>query len=285
MPEGPEVARIAEVIAKGIGKTFVKAEIIENVPGVLHKFTKQGVPGIERLKEPWVFITAASVGKLIMASITTAEEYGQQSRYPGGADTLLCRLGMSGTWAWNKQDHKHARLNLVTENGENLTFLDQRCFGTIEIVSSGQALKEGWAIGHNLLHEPVADQLWMHYKTRMAGKTLGPALLEQDHFSGIGNIYKSEILYRTGIRPDVQIHDLTDDQWRSINHMAHIVLQEAYQAGGSSIREYTADGKEGSYQLQLLAYGQKQCPQGHPITKLKQKQRTTYWCQQCQVLP
>lgn len=282
MPEGPEVARIAEVINKAAGKIFVKAEIIENTPGVIHKFTKQGMPGLNILQNnPWKLISATAIGKVIQ--VTIIGNYNSHLYHE--SFHLLCRLGMSGTWAWDAKDHKHARFNLVTDTGEDLTFLDQRCFGTIEIVDLFTSQERFFVVGHNLLESPMPSVQWKRYKTLMGGKILGPALLEQDKFSGIGNIYKSEILYRTGIKPDIHINDLTDEQWENINQMAHIVLKEAYDAGGSSIREYSADGKEGSYQLQLQAYGRKQCPKGHPITKLKQKSRTTYWCQQCQVLP
>ena len=64
------------------------------------------------------------------------------------------------------------------------------------------------------------------------------------------------------------------------------VLQQALQAGGSSLRNYSnADGQSGHFQLQTQVYDRAGEPCrvcGRPIRLLRQAQRSSYYCAQCQ---
>lgn len=102
------------------------------------------------------------------------------------------------------------------------------------------------------------------------------ALLNQDIFSGSGNIIKNEVLFRIKLHPESRIGALPP---RKLNEM----IKEA--------RQYSFDflhWKE-NYELKKhwLAHNQKTCPRDHiPFIKqyLGKTNRRTFYCEKCQKL-
>ena len=183
----------------------------------------------------------------------------------------------------NQADHYHARLNLVCE-GLNLTFVDQRSFGSFKIVDRKGLKKKLKTIGHDLTKSPMPYIQWQSLRNnpKIKNKPLGELLMSQKWFSGIGNIYKAEILYRAKIGPGVTPENLKDFEWAEINVFAHKILKNALAAGGSSVYTYNSNGKLGKFQRSLKVYKKKECPKGHPISSILQNKRTTWYCASCQ---
>ena len=287
MPEGPEVRRIGNVVAEAIGGLI---ETLHPVDNPKYKFARDGIPGIELLeaKSEWAITDVKVKGKLIRIDLSSA----------GDQISILNTLGMSGNWLWDTHDHKHARVHILflytvqRENpqtplppgtiGRILTFVDQRSFGTIRVVSRADGEKAFNKIGWDLLQEPMEEKDWQKLQTKLGSKKLGVALMEQKHFSGIGNIYKAEILYRLKFHPEILIKDLSEDNWMKINRTAHAILRRSYKLGGSSIRNYNYGVRQGTYQHILKIYNKKQCPKGHNTEKLRQNKRSTWYCPTCQ---
>jgi len=276
MPEGPECRVVANAVQKGIGTRFEAAEIIENVSGTMHRYSREPIAHWHKLQQPWVLKAVRTKGKLIIFEIEICADQEQL--------WILSTLGMSGDWRWNSAGHKHCRIAFIRVRGD-LSFVDTRCFGTIRIVTPQQGKQIESKIGWDLLRAPCAKKRWDSFKETLADKPIGEALLSQNHFSGIGNIYKAEILYALKIDPTTKVSELTDDEWRNINVTAHEILQKAYKLNGSSIVDFTADGVEGSAQTILKIYGKEQCPKGHQTNTIKQgkgaSSRTTWWCPAC----
>lgn len=277
MPEGPEVRCVTRAIEGAIGFTTNKLEIIEK-PGFQHRYVRKGITGHDLFKaEPeWRITNLYSKGKLIRFNFQT----------PNG-DKRLCALntlGMSGTWQRNSKDHKHSRLNLEFTNGENLTFIDQRSFGTFKFTTPKKADSRLKKIGWDLLDAPMPDKDWLLLKERISvrNRELGELLMEQRLFSGIGNIYKAEILYQCKIKPCSLPSNLTNEKWLEINHVAHEILYRAYEKRGSSVQTYKANNQKGSFQKELKIYRKKQCSLGHLTTRIVQNKRTTWYCETCQ---
>jgi DNA-formamidopyrimidine glycosylase len=276
VPEGPECAVVADVIRRGVGKSFVKAEVVENVAGKLHRYSKEPIPYWNRLQQPWVLAAVETHGKLIELQIKTSEQvlYG------------FSTLGMSGSWGWGFREHKHTRLNLVTQDDQNLSFVDMRCYGTFRLSPEIHAEKIRSKIGWDLLKAPAPDKMWAEFQflRRLQYKPIALALLEQNTFSGIGNIYRAEVLYRLGIDPHTEIGALDTEVWASVNTETHQILKVAYKKGGSSVDTFEADGKEGTAHFDHKIYGKAMCPKGHPVSRTVMKKRTMHWCKFCQKL-
>lgn len=100
------------------------------------------------------------------------------------------------------------------------------------------------------------------------------ALLDQQIFSGVGNIIKNEVLYRIGVSP--------------LNTVGQLPEKKLSEMVGEA-RNYSFDflhwKKEYTLKKHWLAHTKKTCPKGHPIIKeyLGKTNRRTFYCPICQV--
>lgn len=258
MPEGPEVKRVADVLFNGIGKTYTLR--IASGP---YKFARYGVPGIDLAQSPFQLTNVRTKGKLLILDSNNFH--------------ILITLGMTGTWIRGIQSHKHARLYLDPD----FTFLDQRSFGTVRIKSPRDTERILRRIGHDMLVSEMPHGQWMALHPRT--DTAGELLLNQRLMSGVGNIYRAEILFRAKVNPYLMCYSISPAKWATINSITYQVLARAYQLGGSSIQTYHADGQPGSYHHELQIYGRKVCANGHPTLTGIMGGRKMWYCDDCQI--
>jgi len=279
MPEGPECQLVADAVKEHCEELFESAEIVENVPGKLHRYSRKPPKNFSELQnKQWILKNAYTKGKLIFFDI---EIYKTGKKWVG-----LSTLGMSGDWRFNSSGHKHARLSFIRERGD-LSLVDVRCFGTFRLVTPEEAREAKNKIGWDLLKAPMPEPAWdlLKLNKKIKDKPVGEILLNQNLFSGIGNIYKCETMYEIGINPKHTVSFLPKGTWKKINITAHQILQKAYELEGSSIVDFTANGVEGKAQTVLKIYGKKKCPRGHEVSTIKQgkgsNERTTWYCKKC----
>ena len=116
------------------------------------------------------------------------------------------------------------------------------------------------------------------------------ALLNQRLMAGLGNVYKSEVLFLCGINPFTLVGALDNAQLTAIVETGRRVLRANVAEGVAPMTTYTGfrrttrrdDPKE-----RLWVYGRGRLPCrkcGTPISVRKQgaDARLTYWCPQCQ---
>jgi len=108
-------------------------------------------------------------------------------------------------------------------------------------------------------------------------------LLNQRVVSGIGNGYKSELLFMTGIRPFAKVQDLSDEQVRRILETSRkVMLANIRNRSPARITTFSLDPSAKQY---VYGRGRKPCRRcGTPIEYAKQGKdaRGTYWCPKCQ---
>jgi formamidopyrimidine-DNA glycosylase len=261
MPEGPEVAVVADAVRKKCPITFEGAEMPDNWEAISHN--------------QFILNDVRTKGKLILLNITTQCDNRDW--------VLLITLGMSGDLRWNSSGHKHCRFSFLTQRGD-LSFIDVRCFGTLRIMTPEKAKEAEDKIGWDLLHAPMPSDKWnaLKEKKSVKKKEIGPTLLDQKLLAGVGNIYKAEGLYAAKIHPKTLIENVPLYKWQALNFHLHSILVAAYELKGTSVVDFTADGVEGQAQQLLKVYMQRNCPAGHRIKTIKQKDRTTWYCDQCQ---
>jgi endonuclease-8 len=112
---------------------------------------------------------------------------------------------------------------------------------------------------------------------------IGEAVMNQTILCGIGNIYKSEVLFLCQIDPFLQVASLTDQQLIAMISRARKLMRRNL---GGHLRQtrFTGDG------ARLWAYGRggKPCLRcGSPIQTRRQGNlgRITFWCPSCQSPP
>jgi endonuclease-8 len=112
----------------------------------------------------------------------------------------------------------------------------------------------------------------------MRGVEIGVALLDQRVAAGIGNVYKSEVLFACGIDPFAHVDELADRTRAQILSTAARLLRTNVERAGP--RSTTPTGR-------LAVYGRAglPCPRcGSRVASTRQGEqaRVTYWCPRCQ---
>lgn len=215
-------------------------------------------------------------------------------------ETLIVHLGMSGRMlvgdrllgafhqdAGAPGPHDHVLLDM--EGGTRVTFNDARRFGAMDLWPSADIG------GHRLLRaigpEPLgnafsADTLARAFRGKAA--SVKAALLDQRVVAGLGNIYVSEALARAGIHPGRAAGRIGLDRLERLVPAVRAVLEEAIEAGGSTLRDHRqADGELGYFQRRFRAYGREGQPCLTPdcagtVRRIVQGGRSSYYCPRCQ---
>ena len=120
--------------------------------------------------------------------------------------------------------------------------------------------------------------------------TIAEALLNQRAIAGLGNVYKSEVLFMCGVCPFAQVGSLTDQQLDAIVATARRVLAANVADGVAPMTTYTGYRRttaSANPRERLWVYGRARLPCrrcGTPIEMRKQggDARLTYWCAECQ---
>ena len=111
-------------------------------------------------------------------------------------------------------------------------------------------------------------------------------LLNQGVFSGVGNIYADEALFRAGIHPKRRADRLSAERASRLIAVIRDLLAEAVEFRGSSVSDYVdTEGRRGSFQDRHNVYGREGEPCrvcGSPIRRIVVAQRGTHYCVRCQ---
>jgi formamidopyrimidine-DNA glycosylase len=203
---------------------------------------------------------------------------------------LLLHLGMSGSVTFAQglpEPGKHDHFDLRTSHGI-LRLNDPRRFGAVVFAQS-----EADPVAHKLLGklgvEPLGedfDAAAFHQGLQLRSSAIKQVLLAGDVVVGVGNIYASEALFMAGIRPTTRANRLSRPRVLRLQQAIRTVLARAVEKGGSTLRDFSnAQGESGHFQLEAMVYGRagepcRQCGTG--IKSIKQGQRSTFFCPQCQ---
>ena len=111
-------------------------------------------------------------------------------------------------------------------------------------------------------------------------------LLAGDVVVGVGNIYASEALFHAGIRPTLSASRISRPRALRLHAAIREILARAVERGGSTLRDFSnIDGQSGYFQLEATVYGRAGDPCricATPIRQVRQGQRSTYFCPNCQ---
>lgn len=203
---------------------------------------------------------------------------------------LVSHLRMEGRYGVYKQGdpvEKHTHVIFHFTDGTELRYKDVRQFGTMHLFELGEDLQLAPLnkLGLEPLDETFTYDLFKQVLKKRA-TSIKPVLLNQEYIVGIGNIYVDEALFRAGIHPETKANSLTDKQLKLLYRSIIETLQEAVDAGGSSIKSYVnGQGEMGMFQHQLKIYGRKDEPCvacGTLVMKKVVGGRGTHYCPSCQ---
>ena len=116
-------------------------------------------------------------------------------------------------------------------------------------------------------------------------------LLDQRVMAGIGNVYKSEILFLSHLHPDTRADAIHDDEWMTLMGLAQRLLKaNVAESSGPGIETYrglrrTTGRMNPGDRLWVYSRGGQPCRRcGTRISSRKDGDaaRITYWCPTCQ---
>lgn len=203
---------------------------------------------------------------------------------------LLVHLGMSGSLVFAQglgEPGKHDHFDLQTTEG-TLRLNDPRRFGAVVFAPDPSDAVVHKLLGH-LGVEPLDegfDAVAFHQALQQRSAPIKQVLLAGDVVVGVGNIYASEALFLAGIRPTTRSKRLGRVRVQRLWQAIRQVLALAVAQGGSTLRDFSnAHGESGHFQQGAMVYGRagqpcRQC--ATPVRTLKQGQRSTFFCPQCQ---
>ena len=184
-----------------------------------------------------------------------------------------------------KVTDRDTKIVFTLSNQSRLNYNDQRLFGRIQYVDDLKKIEFFRHIGP----EPLEKEFTVDWLKLNLEKSSGPikSLLMNQHFiAGIGNIYASEILFRSRISPRRSARRLKREEIALLHRATVDILKEAVSLRGTSMRNYRdLSGTKGNFMNRIKVYGREQekCLQCKtPITKIVQAGRSTFYCKRCQ---
>lgn len=219
-------------------------------------------------------------------------------------ETWVTHLGMTGRFVVERLgdaaapgrfhnaapvEDKHAHLVVTTDRDARVTFFDARRFGYMGLIPSAELETHSWFAG--LGPEPLGPEFTAaHLLRRFAGRVqaVKTLLLDQRIVAGLGNIYVSEALHRSGIAPETPGGRLALPRLKKLVVAVRAVLEEAIEAGGSTLRDFAgAEGDLGYFQYRFRVYDRAEQPCPKPrcrgvVRRTVQGGRSTFACPVCQ---
>ena len=271
MPEGPEIKRAADRIAKVIGGRIVQAVQVE-MPGLA-----VDAPSVEGKR----VVRIAARGKALLI-------------YIGESAVLYSHNQLYGRWYTTRpgsspRTNRRLRIAIHTVNGSAWLYSasDVRVM-TRETVEDLRYIKR---LGPDPLEDQTSadDLLARMDDPAFSGRALGGLLLDQGFIAGIGNYLRSEILYRAGLHPRRRPRDLSETDRAKLANTTLQLTRQAYETGGVTndldrVDELIRDGaKRREYRHWVFSRAGRRCYECNtPIEKINMASRRLYWCATCQ---
>lgn len=241
MPEGPSIVILKESVEQFAGKKVIDVAGSANID-------------IERLRDK---------------KILSFKTWGKHFLICFDGFTVKIHLLMFGTYRINESKEVVPKLSLVFPKGE------------LNFYTCSVKLLEGDINSHYDWREDVMNENWdaenaKQNLDKIPKQKICDALLNQDIFSGVGNIIKNEVLYRTKIHPESLVGKIPNKNLKEIIKEASIY---SFQ--------FLDWKKKNELKKHWLAHTKKVCVRCDlPLEKkyTGTKKRRSFFCTNCQIL-
>jgi formamidopyrimidine-DNA glycosylase len=288
MPELPEVETIVSDLNKKI-KGAIITKFWSDFPSAVKGAT---LLQFQRELKAKKILSAERVGKNIFLHLSDGKSLHIHLRMTGH---LLVKKQEVRSKKHQSADYFNDKVNQYIHHiwylskNKTLEFSDLRKFATIQLLETktlGKYLAEK-KIGIDAMSEKFTLAKFNELLNAKPKMLIGIFLLDQSIISGIGNIYRSEILFMAGVLPERNAESLTKDERKKIYLSTKKILKLAIKMRGTSDSDYRdSDGAPGHFQKMLKVYRRDKspCPQkcGGVILRKKMAQRSVFFCEKCQ---
>lgn len=267
MPEGDTIFRAARAISSVLeGKTVTRF--------------RSEFPHLNRVDED-----EPIAGRRVESVVSRGKHL--LMRFSGGL-TLRTHMRMNGSWHIYRQGEKWARssrsMRIVIETEEYV--IVGFTIPVAEWIRSDVEHKaaELRRLGPDLLGEQFDREAAVSRMQTHGRELVGDALLDQRVMGGVGNVYKSEVLFLCGVHPERRVSSLDRPTIEALVDRARDLLARNVAAGAPNAR-ITTGSSDPSAALWVYGRGGRPCRQcGTPILRrlMGRDVRSTYWCPICQ---
>lgn len=199
---------------------------------------------------------------------------------------LISHLRMEGKYYVQQPEEpydRHVHVIFSLDDGTQLRYRDTRKFGRMELAAPDTDFTHFRGLGPEPFDEAFSRE-YVHAFRKGRKLPLKSLLLDQSFVAGIGNIYADEILSACGLRPGRSCSRITQKDEENIVRNTRLILAQAIEAGGTTIRTYTSSlGVTGRFQNECCVHAQKTCSRcGGEIHMKFIGGRSSYYCPACQ---
>ncbi len=236
-------------------------------------------------------VRALGAQRLVGQTVTAVQPRGKHLLiwFSPGDLALHTHMRMTGSWhvyrpgqRWRRPE-RLATLVLSVEGWTAVCFSAPVC----ELLSRAQVEchRALAALGPDALDDRTDLPEARRRLDARAGWTVGEALLDQRVLAGVGNVYKSEVLFLHAVDPWARVDEVAEEVRDALLATAERLLKANVRAGGSPIRVTTANPGAGGPRLHVYGRARRPCLRcSTPIAVAGQGEqaRLTYWCPRCQ---
>jgi endonuclease-8 len=227
-------------------------------------------------------IDLASLAECTLANIEARGKHLLMHLDDGRA--IHSHMGMTGSWhtyapheAWQKPAH-WAEITLIFEGVTAVCFTPK----LLELLTPDGLRRHPWLtrLGPDILATSF-DQATALARMRVHNATaIGEAVMNQTIVCGIGNVYKSELLFVTGVHPRTKVGELDDGELVELIERARKLMRRNL-SGFRRITRFRGDSQK------QWVYGRAgepclTCGTAIEITRQGDLGRVTFWCPHCQ---
>lgn len=278
MPEGDTIFRTARTLGRALGGTAVTA-------------FRSTYPNLTRFHDdaPITGRTVESVeprGKWLLI------------HFSGGA-TLATHMLMNGSWHIYRHGERwmqpRANMRIAIENGEFVAVGFKVPVAEMHTAESLARHKRIPAKETDVLHAEFDVEEVTRRMLARPREAIADVLLDQSMMAGVGNEFKSEICFVTGIHPYCPVGALSAEQVQTVIAASRkLVGANVLWDSGDRIMTYAGRGRRTTHnsdpEERVWVYGRagqpcRRC--GEPIRRRIQGEdaRVTFWCPRCQPMP
>ena len=216
-----------------------------------------------------------------------------------GGGILVTHMLMSGSWhiyrpgdRW-QQPPANMRIVSETSTGQAVGFrVPVAQMHTARSLARDQRIPQAT---RDVLNAAFDAEAAAQRLRQCAHEEVGNVLLHQEVLAGVGNVFKSEICFVTGISPFCKVAALSAEQVEALVQSAQkLTADNVLETSGNAIVTYrgqrrrTTNQSEASENLWVYGRNSEPCRRcGDRIRRRIQgpEARVTFWCQHCQPMP
>ncbi len=271
MPEGPEIRRAADKIAK-----VIQHQVIEHI--------EVGLPNLEPF-----------ISKLKGRVVTEVETRGKAMiTHFDNRLSIYSHNQLYGKWLTSERGkypntNRSLRLALHTISHSAILY----SASDISVWERGDLHRQPLLskLGPDVLHQETSASVIQQrlISKRFKNRSLSSLYLDQHFLAGVGNYLRSEILFDCSLHPEKKPAQLTEQQLSQLALSTLSITMRSYKTGG-----YTVSGSilnsirtpSSSYEgTRFMVFDREQLPCrkcGELIHRAITNSRRIYWCPTCQ---